>query len=136
MDEAEAVRLYRLAADQGHADAQFRLGLMFEDGRGVAKNESKLWVLFGITICLDDGRRFAENEAEAVRLYRLAVAQGHAGAQNNLGCMFANGRGVVKNKAEAVRLYRLAADQGDADAQYNLGKILKKMYSTSFKGVD
>jgi TPR repeat protein len=58
------VRLYSLAAAQGHADAQFNLGLMFSNGRGVA-----------------------QDDAEAVRLYNLAAAQGHAGAQTNLGLM-------------------------------------------------
>jgi uncharacterized protein len=37
-DYAEAVRLYRLAAAQGHADAQFNLGDMFENGQGVAQD--------------------------------------------------------------------------------------------------
>ena len=35
-----------------------------------------------------------------------------AGAQFNLGVMYANGRGVLKDEAEAVRWYRLAAEQG------------------------
>ena len=56
-DEAEAVRLYRLAAAQGLAPAQFNLGFMFENGQGVAKDI-----------------------AEAIRLYRLAAAQGDANA--------------------------------------------------------
>ncbi len=51
------MRLYRLAAAQGDAYAQFNLGFMFEDGQGVAKDR-----------------------AEAIRLYRLAAAQGQANA--------------------------------------------------------
>ena len=31
-DDAEAARWYRLAAEQGDADAQFNLGLMYADG--------------------------------------------------------------------------------------------------------
>jgi TPR repeat protein len=64
----------------------------------------------------DNGEGFAQDKAEAVRLYRLAAAQGHAGAQFNLGLMFAKGEGVAQDKAEAVRLYRLAAAQGHAKA--------------------
>ena len=79
------------SSTQGHAEAQYILGNMFVNGRGVAKDD-----------------------AEAVRLYRLAAAQGHAGAQFNMGVMFANGRGVAKDDAEAVRLYLLAAAQGHA----------------------
>ena len=54
-DDAEAVRL---AAEQGDADAQYNLGAMYDNGRGVP-----------------------EDDAEAVRWFRLAVEQGHAGAQ-------------------------------------------------------
>jgi TPR repeat protein len=57
-DYAEAVRLYSLAADQGHASAQYSLGVMFQYGYGVA-----------------------QDRAEAIRWYRLAAAQGDAAAQ-------------------------------------------------------
>ena len=66
-DDAEAARWYRLAADQGLADAQNNLGLMYDNGEGVP-----------------------EDDAEAVRWYRLAADQGDAGAQN-LGVMYADG---------------------------------------------
>jgi len=74
------------------------LGLMYEQGRGVPKND-----------------------AEAVRWYRLAAEQGHAGAQFNLGVIYDQGRGVPKNDAEAVRWFRRAAEQGNANAQLILG---------------
>ena len=61
-----------------------------------------------------------------MRWYRLAAEQGHAGAQSNLGVMYANGEGVLKDDAEAVRWYRLAAEQGHAGAQYNLGLMYAK----------
>ena len=35
-NDAEAVRLYQLAADAGHAPSQCNLGRMYELGRGVA----------------------------------------------------------------------------------------------------
>jgi len=49
------VRLFRLAAEQGYADAQFNLGNMFTNGQGVAQDRE-----------------------EAIRWYRLAAAQGNA----------------------------------------------------------
>jgi uncharacterized protein len=87
-DYAEAARLYRLAADQGWADSQFILGVMFEYGEGVV-----------------------QDDAEAVRLYRLSAAQGHAYAQSNLGTMFMNGRGIAQDQADldAMRWARLPA---------------------------
>jgi TPR repeat protein len=64
----------------------------------------------------ENGRGVAQDHAEAVRLYRLAAAQGHAIAQFNLGYMFENGRGVAQDRAKAIRWYRLAAAQGHSKA--------------------
>jgi TPR repeat protein len=54
---------------------------------------------------------------EAVRLRKLAAAQGLADAQFDLGVCYRDGRGVPLDLAEAARLFRLAADQGHASAQ-------------------
>ena len=99
-NDPEAVRWYRMAADQGNAIAQSNLGTMYQFGRGVL-----------------------QNDAEAVRWYRMAADQGNAIAQSNLGTMYQFGRGVLQNDAEAVRWYRMAADQGNAIAEINLGAM-------------
>jgi TPR repeat protein len=39
--EAEAVYWYRKAAEQGHPPAEYDLGWMVADGRGVLKNETE-----------------------------------------------------------------------------------------------
>jgi len=59
--------------------------------------------------------------ATALRLWRPLADQGNAGAQFNLGLMYANGQGVPQDYAEAIRWYRKAADRGAASAQFNLG---------------
>ena len=99
-DYAEAARLYRLAAAQGHATAQSNLGFMFYKGQGVA-----------------------QDHAEAVRLYSLAAAQGYAIAQFMLGLMFEYEKGVAQDRAEAIRWYRLAAAQGHANATASLKRL-------------
>jgi hypothetical protein len=60
--------------------------------------------------------------AEAVRLYREAAEQGHAGAQFSLGVLTALGQGVTRDTEQAVRLYREAANRSDGRAQYTLGE--------------
>ncbi len=101
----EAARLYKLAADQGYAAAQYNLGVFYESGRG----------------------GLAKNDQEAARLFKLAADQGYAAAQNNLGRFHESGRGgLAKSDQEATRLYKLAADQGLAAAQYNLGRFYEK----------
>ena len=97
-DYKEAVKWYRLAADQGYAASQFNLGVLYKDGKGVP-----------------------QDYAEAVKWYRLAADQGDAGAQNNLGVRYDKGVGVPQDYKEAAKWYRLAADQGYARAQNNLG---------------
>jgi TPR repeat protein len=44
-DDAEAVRWYRLAADQGFARAQYSLGLLYENGEGVPQDyvQAHMW---------------------------------------------------------------------------------------------
>ena len=95
-DDAEAVRWYRLAAEQGHASAQNNLGLMYAEGNGVP-----------------------EDDAEAVRWYRLAAEHGHALAQTNLGFMYGNGDGVPEDLVLAYMWFNLSAAQGNETAQGN-----------------
>jgi hypothetical protein len=135
-DYAEAMRWYQLAAAQGHAVAQCKLGLMFARGRGVAHDDAEAarWyrlsagqghvrAQFNLGVMFARGQGVAQDDAEAVRWYRLAAAQGHAVAQYNLGFMFEKGRGVTHDDAEAVRWYRLSAAQGHAAATAKLARL-------------
>jgi len=81
-------------------------------------------ILFTLAMSTQQPASYAERgntaATDPIRL-RLAADQGDAGAQTNLGIMYASGNGVPQDDAEAVRLYRLAADQGNPLAQANLG---------------
>ena len=94
-DDQEAVRWYRLAAEQGWVDAQYHLGLMYADGEGVP-----------------------EDDEEAVGWYRLAAEQGYASAQTNLGLMYVNGEGVPEDLVLAYMWYNLSACQGNSYARW------------------
>ena len=136
-DISEAIRLYRLAVDQGNEAAQVKLAIFYESGReGLTKDDAESVRLYRLAANQGNaiaqyglGRMYSlglggltKDDAEAVRLYRSAANQDNAFGQNNLGLMYANGRGgLAKDDAEAVRLYRLAANQGNALAQANLG---------------
>ena len=52
-----------------------------------------------------NGEGVPENDAEAVKWFRLAAEQGHAGAQFNLGGMYATGEGVLRSGAAAADWY-------------------------------
>ena len=99
-DYATALRELKPLAEQGHGDAQYRLGYMYYEGNGVPQNYK-----------------------EAAYWWRKAAEQGDPFAQNNLGCMYGRGEGVPQNYKEAAYWYRKAAVQGDDAAQYNLGML-------------
>lgn len=99
-DYAEAVRWYRLAADQGDASAQTNVGIMYANGSSVA-----------------------QDYAEAARWYLLAADQNYALAQNNLGGLYSSGLGVEKNLVESYKWLSLAAAGGAADAIGNWDQV-------------
>src|SRR6266496_2326797 len=85
-------------AEAGDAESQVELGLRYEQGKGVAKDQ-----------------------VEAIKWYRKAAEQNLAEAQYNLGVYYYAGEGVAKDQVEAVKWYRKAAEQNYAAAQSNLG---------------
>lgn len=97
---AEAVGLYRRAAELGLAAAMYETARAYDHGRGVARDL-----------------------AEAARWYRAAAEHDHAGAMAALGTMHEFGDGAPRDLAEALRLYRLAADAGDAHAMTSLAYL-------------
>jgi hypothetical protein len=56
-------------------------------------------------------------------LYELAVEQGCAEAQNNLGHLYKNGIGVPQDYEKAKKYYELAARQGFAAGQSSLDSL-------------
>jgi TPR repeat protein len=102
-DFAAALQLFQPLAEDGDASAQCNLGVMYEQGRGVA-----------------------QNYREAMRWFRLAALQGDASAQSNLGVMYYKGQGIAQDYGEAMKWYRMAAEQRNAEAQFNLGVMYEE----------
>lgn len=100
-DYATALQMLGPLADDGDAIAQYTLGTMHVQGRGTPEG----WV-------------------EALKWYRRAAAQGHAGAQTLLGDWYSAGG---DDKWEAVKWYRKAAEQGHPDAQFQLGSCYEHL---------
>ena len=104
MDNKEAVKWYRLAAEQRLASAQHNLGEMYDNGEGLP-----------------------EDDKEAVRWYRLAAEQGHASAQNNLALMYRNGEGVLQDTVYAQMWWNIASANGSKEGSENRDLIVKQM---------
>ena len=90
----------RRRAEQGDADAQALLAVVYFNGRGVERD-------YG----------------EALRWARLAAEQGNASGQSVIGMAYRSGNGVARDPAEAARWLRLGAEQGDVTAQTFLGLL-------------
>jgi TPR repeat protein len=129
----EAIQWFEKAATGGLPDAQNYLGLMYDRGEGVAKDEGEavgwfkkaadqghLHAQYNLAIQYYEGRQVGRDYGEALKWFQRAAAAGHAGAQNYVGLMYDSGKGVVRDEREAVRWFRKAADQGHIYAQYNL----------------
>jgi TPR repeat protein len=99
-NDAEAAKRYRLAADQGFAEAQFNLGVMYLQGEGIQQDIK-----------------------EAARLFELAAMQGEAHAQHAVGILFAEGQDYI----HAHVWLSLAAEQGNSGAATSRDDIAAKL---------
>ena len=131
-----AAAAYQRLAEAGNAAAQYRLGELYENGRGVHQSYPDAARLFQLSA--DQGNQYAQahlgsfymhglgvqqSDAKAAQLFKLAADQGDAGAENSLGYLYQNGRGVAQSYTAAARLFQLAADQGNAAAQASLASL-------------
>ena len=97
-DHAEAAKWYRMAAENGDAEGQLKLGNCYADG----------WVAV-------NNRREATNvyrNRQALRWYRKAAEQGQAYAMMRMAECYLEGLGVKQNEAEAAGWRRKAINHG------------------------
>jgi uncharacterized protein len=101
----EAMKWYRLAADQGSPEAQYDIGILFSFGYGVPRND-----------------------AEAVKWFQLAADQGNLNGQYALGNSYALGEGVPQNYIYAYMwLSLVAAVNSDIKAINSRDYVAAKM---------
>ena len=135
-DPVEAVRLYKIAAEMGYSNAQFKYGLRLQRGEGVPCNpvEAFTWFKRAADVGLADaqcnvghalltGHGVKEDKASAVGYYRRAADQGHATAMYNLGTCYANGAGVPRDPSLAALWLKRAHDAGVPDAKRGLSRL-------------
>ena len=103
-DYATALPELRAAAEGGHARAQYALGSMYNEGKGVAPDR-----------------------AAAAEWYRKAAVQSHAQAQFALGVLYSSGKGEAKDMDAAHMWFSLAAAQGKRNAERLLKVIAGQM---------
>ncbi len=133
---AEGIGTLKVQAAAGDADAQLRLGALYEQGEGVVQDyiQAETWyskaaqqgnaeAQFDLGGLYYDGKGVSQDYAQAAIWYRKAAEQGDADAQFNLGLMYAGGEGVPQDESETVHWFHKAAEQGLAVAQFDLGSL-------------
>ncbi|MCY4552514.1 MAG: HNH endonuclease [Candidatus Poribacteria bacterium] len=94
-DYATALKKFEPLAESGHIESQHYLGVIYEKGRGVAKDTKT-----------------------AIKWYLKAAQQGYTKAQRALGLMYTYGS--ERDDTKAIKWYTKAAEQGDVSAILDL----------------
>jgi iron(II)-dependent oxidoreductase len=97
-DLSAAMQEWLPLAEQGVAEAQLNIGIMYRKGLGVPQDYAK-------------ARQWLDKAAD----------QGHDTAQMNMALLYREGLGVPQDYAVAADWYRKAALRGNVEGQYNLG---------------
>lgn len=152
-DKAGAMRAFEFAANQGQPLAQWKLGRMYADGDGVARNDVKAFQYF--SRLADDnadespdspraslvanaftslgsyylagikGTNIKPNPPRAAEMFSYAASYfGDPSAQFNLARLYLEGQGLAQDSRQAARWLNLAAEKGHSSAQALLGQLL------------
>ena len=151
-DYGRALEILKPLAENGNAQAQITMGLMYDYGHGVEKSasESIKWYLMaaeqGVPLVQHDmgvkyfqGQGVEQNYDEAAKWWEMSANAGIADSQFNLGLMYYRGIGIEKDYVKAAKLFEDAAEQGHGNAQYSLavmyafGQSKEKSYSTALQ---
>lgn len=132
----EALRWYRMAAEQGHAAAQVHVGNLYTDGEGVSQDydEALRWfrkaadqgdkeALNNIGWFYLSGWGVGQDYGQAMDWFKKAADKGNEVADRNIAMMYLQGLGVPADKAEAVRWFKKAVAGGDEDAKDALKEL-------------
>ncbi len=135
-DFATAFAKWLPLADQGDANAQFNIALMYHNGQGTEPDNAKTYeycrraaeqnhphAQHYLGYLLQDESFGTPDEAAAAQWWRRAAEQGIDDAQFQLGVLYTEGRGVPQDNDEAADWYEAAALKGHALAQFNLGVL-------------
>lgn len=119
-------------AHAGNSDAQFKLALAYDFGRGVPRDleTAKTWY----SKSAEQGNAEAQNSLGSVYQaeknyknaklwFEKAATQNNALALNNLAYLYDLGLGMQQDRKMAFDLYRQSADLGWGEAMWNLANM-------------
>ncbi|MDR2455365.1 MAG: sel1 repeat family protein [Deltaproteobacteria bacterium] len=124
------------SAKRGNPSAQYKLGVMYDNGYGVRQNhaEAAKWYYraamqghpsaqYNLAVSYDIGEGCPIDHQEAAYWYLKAANQGHPNAMFNLAVSYIKGTGVRQNTREGIKWFRRAARKGHKKAREMLYEI-------------
>ena len=106
-DYSTALKEWEPLAKAGGSAAQFNVGLLYYDGRGVPQDFS-----------------------EAAQWFEKSADHGYAKAQHNLGAMYAVGKGVKRDYVQAYKWLSLCAASGEESCVAQRDLVAAKLSSS------
>ena len=97
------MQLYQKAAEKGDWNAQYEMGVRYEEGNGVPKNIEK-----------------------AIFWYQKAAEEYHQAAMARLGKIYDKGELVPRNSKKALHWYQKAIQRGGSTELHNAVRRLEK----------
>lgn len=135
-----AMEVYEDLAANGEAEAQYRLGLIYEQGLGTdvdfraasnwyqqAAAQQSLPALAALSQLYLTGQGVIQDFKESLRLNEQAAQQGYAPSQHNLGVAHANGVGTFRDPIKAHMWFNLASANGYPAAASSRQRLASSM---------
>ncbi len=133
-DYLQAAYWFNKAAQKKYSGAQYKLGLIYENGQGVEPdfNVAMNWyekaalqgyanAQFKLGEVYLKGSQAPQDLSKTLHWFNLAGEQGNVQAQLALGEMYLQGQGGTQSNLLSAKWFLAAAHQGEATAQYQLG---------------
>jgi TPR repeat protein len=143
-DNAEAIKWYQKAADQGNAMALGNLGWFYREGVGVTRDYQKsveyyrkgadagdLGSISAMGYAAQNGLGLPQSYEEARKWYEKGANAGDAYSMASLGFLYDAGAGVKQDYVEARYWYEKAANAGSAYAMGNLSRLYDQGLGTA-----
>lgn len=130
----EAFGLFMRASEKGNLEAQAFVGICYNYGVGVKKNEKEAykWIvsaaeqgqvnaIFELAYFYERGIVVKRDMDEAIRLYMLAAEQGFPAAQYTIGYFYYIGEAFKRNYVKAFEYFLKSAENGYPDGMLTVG---------------
>lgn len=139
-DYEVAFRILKPFAEQGNAEVQSALGLMYARGTGVLQDLDKAFTWFqkaalqgdssgqfGLGYMFGKGISVPQDYVKAAKWLHKAAEQGHSQAQFSLGLLYGMGGGMPRDDVKALMWLNLAAEQRVEQAAATRDQIARDM---------